>query len=184
MRFLRELEAAVPEFQVMMKVRAAALLRRVGGSEQERKRLLRRVSQKEFDFVLVKQSCAACAIELDDRTHELPERRSRDRQLDRICARAGQEVALWHAKSVIAGQAGEAEACDLVDGGPRTDRAGTLAPLVEAELEARPGAAGADVEVERRVADAELGQMSLAASAVITPPSMYSVSVKTMVPST
>ena len=89
MRFLRELEAAVPEFQIMMKVRAAALLRPVGGSEQERERLLRRVSQKEFDFVLVKQSFAACAIELDDRTHELPERRSRDQQLDCICERAG-----------------------------------------------------------------------------------------------
>jgi hypothetical protein len=89
MRFLRELEAALPEFQIMMKVRAAALLRPVGGSEQERERLLRRVSQKEFDFVLVKQSFAACAIELDDRTHERPERRSRDRQLDRICERAG-----------------------------------------------------------------------------------------------
>ena len=36
MRFLRELEAAVPEFQIMMKVRAAALLRPVGGSEQEK----------------------------------------------------------------------------------------------------------------------------------------------------
>ena len=40
MRFLRELEAAVPEFRIMMKVRAAALLQPVGGSEQERERLL------------------------------------------------------------------------------------------------------------------------------------------------
>ncbi|MCB9917200.1 MAG: DUF2726 domain-containing protein [Planctomycetes bacterium] len=89
MRFLRELEAAVPEYQVVMKVRAAALLRPVGGSEFERECLLRKVSQKEFDFVLVKQSFAACAIELDDRTHERSDRRRRDRQLEGFCESAG-----------------------------------------------------------------------------------------------
>ena len=39
--------------------------------------------------MLVKQSLSACAIELDDRSHDLPERRARDRLLDRICERAG-----------------------------------------------------------------------------------------------
>lgn len=89
MRFFRELEAAVPEFSIMMKVRAAALLRPVGGCEEERERAFRKVSQKEFDFVLLKQSYVVAAIELDDRTHELPERRARDKFLDAACKKAG-----------------------------------------------------------------------------------------------
>jgi hypothetical protein len=81
-------EAAGEGFVVMMKVRAAALL---GCARSEWETLGRRVSQKEFDFVLVCRgsSYAACAIELDDRSHELPERKKRDKFLDAACKRAG-----------------------------------------------------------------------------------------------
>lgn len=87
-RFCRALEAAVGDrFTVMMQVRVGALLR---CTPLEWKRWGRRVAQKSFDFVLVERgsSFAAAAIELDDRTHLLPERRARDRFLDDACRRA------------------------------------------------------------------------------------------------
>lgn len=49
------------------------------------------ISQKSFDFVLVERgsSFAALAIELDDKTHLLPERIKRDTFLNEACKRAG-----------------------------------------------------------------------------------------------
>ena len=52
----------------------------------EWKTLGRRVSQKEFDFVLVRRgtSYVACTVELDDRSHELPARKKRDKFLSKF----------------------------------------------------------------------------------------------------
>lgn len=88
-RFYRVLQAAVADlFLVMMKVRVAALLR---CREADWDTWGRRVSQKEFDFVLVERgtSFVAAAVELDDKTHDLAERKKRDRFLEAACAQAG-----------------------------------------------------------------------------------------------
>ena len=72
-RFCQKLEEAVGDrFIVMMQVRVGSLLR---CDPKDWKRWGRQVSQKSFDFVLVERgsSFAAAAIELDDRTHLLPE---------------------------------------------------------------------------------------------------------------
>jgi len=69
-------------------VRVGAMLR---CDAEEWNRWGRRVAQKSFDYVLVERasSFAAAAIELDDKTHILPERRARDKFLDDACRRAG-----------------------------------------------------------------------------------------------
>lgn len=87
--FFQALEDAVGEqFSISMKVRAAALL---GCRRCDWRRLGRRVSQKEIDFVLTWKgtSRVACAIELDDKTHDLPSRRRRDGFLDAAFKSAG-----------------------------------------------------------------------------------------------
>ncbi len=88
-RFCQKLEEAVGDrFVIMMQIRVGSLLRcdakhwNVWG---------RQVAQKSFDFVLVERgsSYAAAAIELDDKTHLLPERRKRDKFLNDACKAAG-----------------------------------------------------------------------------------------------
>lgn len=89
-RFRQVLEEAVgEEFDILFQVRVAAILRPVRREDWERDG--RRVAQKAFDFVLVSKgtSHVRAAVELDDRTHELPERRARDRFLETACKRAG-----------------------------------------------------------------------------------------------
>ena len=88
-RFRATLEAAVGErFDIMFQVRVASILR-----PRSRRRWAshgRRISQKSFDFVLLRKgtSRVVAGIELDDRSHELPERRLRDRFLEEACRRA------------------------------------------------------------------------------------------------
>ena len=88
-RFRAALEEAVGErFDVMFQVRVASILR-----PRSKRRWIahgRRVSQKSFDFVLLKKgtSRVVAAIELDDRSHELPARRVRDKFLEEACRRA------------------------------------------------------------------------------------------------
>jgi len=87
-RFCQMLEEAVGDrFSVMMQVRVGSLLE---CKAEDWERWGRRVSQKSFDFVLVQRgsSFAAAVIELDDKTHLLPERRKRDAFLDDACRRA------------------------------------------------------------------------------------------------
>lgn len=93
-RFSRVLEEAVgDEFDILFQVRVAAILRPARRDDWERDG--RRVSQKAFDFVLVTKgtSHVRAAVELDDRTHELPERVSRDRFLEEACEGAGLPLA-------------------------------------------------------------------------------------------
>ena len=73
---------------MMMQVRVGSLLR---CEPKDWMRFGRQVSQKSFDFVLVERgsSFAAAAIELDDKTHLLPERRKRDKFLNDACKAAG-----------------------------------------------------------------------------------------------
>ena len=88
-RFCRVLREAIGgDYIVMMKVRAAALLACPPDRWDQDGR---RVSQKEFDFVLVRTgtSRVVTAIELDDRSHNQRDRRQRDRFLDEACKQAG-----------------------------------------------------------------------------------------------
>ena len=87
-RFYEKLEQAVgDQFAVHMQVSVAAVLR-VPAEEWKRWGVL--VAPMRFDFVLVKRgsSFAAAAVELDDKTHLLPERRKRDKFLNESCRRA------------------------------------------------------------------------------------------------
>ncbi len=88
-RFCQKLEQAVGDrFVVMMQVSVAALVR-VPAESWERHGV--QVAPLRFDFVLVERgtSFAAAAIELDDKTHLLPERRRRDAFLNEACELAG-----------------------------------------------------------------------------------------------
>jgi very-short-patch-repair endonuclease len=51
----------------------------------------RHISEKSVDFVLCDKAyiSAKLAIELDDKTHERPERQERDREVERILQEAG-----------------------------------------------------------------------------------------------
>lgn len=87
-RFYKKLEQAVgDQYVVMMQVSVAAVLR-VPAEEWKRWGVL--VAPMRFDFVLVKRgtSFAAAAVELDDKTHLLPDRRRRDKFLNESCKRA------------------------------------------------------------------------------------------------
>lgn len=88
-RFCQKLEEAVGDrFVVMMQVRVGSILR---CGPKDWNTWGRQVAQKSFDFVLVERgtSFAAAAIELDDNTHLLPERRRRDKFLNEACKVAG-----------------------------------------------------------------------------------------------
>ncbi|MEE9391173.1 MAG: DUF2726 domain-containing protein, partial [Planctomycetota bacterium] len=87
-RFCQKLEEAVGDrFTVMMQVRVGSMLR---CDPKDWNTWGRQVAQKSFDFVLVERgtSFAAAAIELDDNTHLLPERRKRDKFLNEACKAA------------------------------------------------------------------------------------------------
>lgn len=88
--FYRALREAVgEEFDVMSKVRAAALVNcsRANWSAGYGTP----IAQKELDFVLLRpgMSYVVAAVELDDKTHDLPERQERDAFLDAAFATAG-----------------------------------------------------------------------------------------------
>ena len=88
-RFCQKLEEAVGDrFVVMMQVSVAAMIR---VPAEEWKRHGAQFAPMRFDFVLVERgsSYAAAAIELDDKTHLLPERVRRDEFLNNACRRAG-----------------------------------------------------------------------------------------------
>lgn len=88
-RFCQKLEEAVGDrFTVMMQVSVAALIR---VPPEEWDRWGGQVAPMRFDFVLVERgsSYAAAAIELDDKTHLLPDRVRRDKFLNETCRRAG-----------------------------------------------------------------------------------------------
>ena len=88
--FYRALREAVgEEFDIMSKVRAAALVscsrsNWAAGYGSP-------IAQKELDFILLRpgMSYVVAAVELDDKTHDLPERQERDAFLDAAFATAG-----------------------------------------------------------------------------------------------
>ena len=82
LRFMRVLEKAVAgRWHIHVQVRLADLLQ-VQGSVAPRWRMTaqNRINSKHVDFVLCEPGSLAilCAIELDDRSHQLPSRQARD----------------------------------------------------------------------------------------------------------
>jgi hypothetical protein len=90
--FLGVLDQAVgDEYRVFGKIRVADVLEpRRGMSRSARQSALNRISAKHFDFVLCSRSdlSIACAVELDDASHNEAGRRDRDAFLAAACESA------------------------------------------------------------------------------------------------
>lgn len=87
--FLGALDQAVGrEYRIFGKVRVADIVEpRQGLDRSNRQKALNRTLAKHFDFVLCAQGdlTVACAIELDDRSHQTNRRRERDTFLAALC---------------------------------------------------------------------------------------------------
>jgi hypothetical protein len=87
--FLGVLEQAVgEEYRVFAKVRVADIVEpRSGLGKSGWQKAFNRTSAKHFDFVLCTHSdlAVACAIELDDQSHQAQRRQERDAFLVRLC---------------------------------------------------------------------------------------------------
>lgn len=82
---------------VLAKVRMADLISVQSGT-RDYQSWFNRISQKHADFVLCdpKDLEAALVVELDDKTHDRPDRRARDRFVDSAYAAAGIPIAHVH----------------------------------------------------------------------------------------
>lgn len=88
--FFRVLKSVVPEFYaVSCKVRLADLV--TCDDSDWKQGFANRISQKHIDFVVssTDSSRIVAAIELDDSSHDLPERRERDRFVNQLFWRIG-----------------------------------------------------------------------------------------------
>ena len=83
-------EAAPSDVRVLLKVRVADVLGVNKGEEKWRSHF-NRLSAKHFDFVLADRDTLRplMALELDDKSHDRPDRRTRDSFLDEACKAAG-----------------------------------------------------------------------------------------------
>lgn len=95
-RFFNHLvEAVGDDYLVFGKVRIADVLTpddRLSGKAWWR--AFTAISSKHLDFVLCRQDASiVCAIELDDRSHNKPERLERDALVDAACTQAGLPLA-------------------------------------------------------------------------------------------
>ncbi len=86
--YKRLLEAVGSKLTVFAQVRIADVLEIKKGAN--RNRLFPKISQKHFDFILCHPGTLQilAAIELDDSTHSLPKRQTRDRFVNQACESA------------------------------------------------------------------------------------------------
>lgn len=91
--FLRVLDQVVgPQFRVFGKVRIADVAALQDGLPPAIwRRALNRIAAKHLDFVICRADTLAivCAIELNDRSHERPERQARDEFVAKVCQKIG-----------------------------------------------------------------------------------------------
>ncbi len=90
-RFHETLRRAVPDdWQVLVKVRIADVIRVTSEHAPSRQRVFRSISSKHVDFVLAdrKSLRPVAAVELDDSSHRRRDRRKRDVLVDRVFATA------------------------------------------------------------------------------------------------
>lgn len=86
-------------FLIMCKVRLADVITCTDG--EWRRGLGRAIAQKHLDFVLCDRTTTrfVLAIELDDRTHERPDRRRRDYFVNQVLAQTGVRLIRFRARS-------------------------------------------------------------------------------------
>lgn len=132
LRFLSTLRQALPEgLEIFGKVRVADVLKPVEGLDPKAWRsAFHRITGKHLDFVLCERHTGrfVCAIELNDRSHERPDRQERDRFIVQACAEAGFPLLLIPAaRSYDAGELRE-QLLGVIDElsvrGPRRDGKG------------------------------------------------------------
>lgn len=90
--FLGVLDAALgPEFRIFAKVRVGDMLRVQANSRGDWQAGFNTISAKHFDYVVCRTAdCAILfAVELDDSSHNRPDRQVRDQLLDDACNEAG-----------------------------------------------------------------------------------------------
>lgn len=90
-KFLRALRQAIGrDFEIFSKVRIADVLDvPTFFNKQKQRTAFNKIAAKHLDYVLCdKNFNIICAIELDDRSHELKERKKRDEFVDRACTAA------------------------------------------------------------------------------------------------
>jgi hypothetical protein len=89
-KFLNYLEHLIsPELRLDTKVRLADLVQ-VRAPGQQQRRAFGQIAQKHIDFCLShrKTGQIIAAIELDDRSHQRPDRQHRDRLINTVCQQA------------------------------------------------------------------------------------------------
>jgi hypothetical protein len=95
-------EAAGQSYRVFGKVRLGDLINVVPGLDNKgHTAALNRIQSKHIDFVLCRKNdySVAFAVELDDRSHNAPDRRRRDEFLDQACKAAGLTLLHFPARS-------------------------------------------------------------------------------------
>lgn len=93
-------DATGPDYRVFGKVRVADVITPKQGMKGDQwHRAFSPICAKHFDFVLCDPDDLRihAVVELDDRSHDRPERRARDAMIDRACADAG--VPIVHIKA-------------------------------------------------------------------------------------
>jgi hypothetical protein len=85
--FYEQLDLVIDgRLQILCKVRLADLIQVESRHSEERNRVFRRISSKHIDFLLAEPGNLApvLAIELDDSSHDRPDRRERDEYLQEL----------------------------------------------------------------------------------------------------
>jgi hypothetical protein len=85
-------QAVGEEYRIFAKVRVADVLKPAKGMDKSQwRKAFNQINRKHFDFVLCERDDLrfVYAIELDDKSHDNDERKSRDRLIDKACKEAG-----------------------------------------------------------------------------------------------
>lgn len=93
------LVAALPDRIVLAQVQASRVLAVKKGSDFHRWN--NRINRLSYDFVVCgRDATVEAVIELDDASHDAPERAEVDRRKDRATAAAGLRMIRWHVRSL------------------------------------------------------------------------------------
>lgn len=123
--FLGVLDQSVgSDFRVFGKVRVADVIAvEKGKPKSVWQRAFNRINAKHFDFLLCSTTDLrpVCAVELNDKSHDGEERKSRDQFLEEVCRKAGLPLVFFpaqHAYSTV--EVSRAIASAIHDGGRRS----------------------------------------------------------------
>lgn len=95
----QRLQAALPDHIVLAQVQVSRVLGVRKGFDFHAWN--NRISRLSYDFVVcARDGCVLAAIELDDRSHEAPDRIEADSRKDRATAAAGVPLIRWHVRAI------------------------------------------------------------------------------------